>query len=209
MKILIAVPTYENITPETFKSIYDLDKGGHDCTFEYFRGYGAAQARNKIADRAIQMKADYVFMVDNDVELPKDTLVTMLDDPKDVCLGAYAYRSGRYDGETCVCKLYDDKAHEYFNFPRESLYTWRELQKEERNKLEIHGGGMGCALIKTSVFERLKYPWFEWVMYADRHGNLSEDLYFCVNCRKAGIRIYTDTRIRCGHVFRYIQEADL
>ena len=26
MKILIAVPTYENIYPDTFKSIYDLDE---------------------------------------------------------------------------------------------------------------------------------------------------------------------------------------
>lgn len=29
VRILIAVPTYENIMPDTFKSIYDLDKCGH------------------------------------------------------------------------------------------------------------------------------------------------------------------------------------
>ena len=37
MKILIAVPTYENIYPDTFKSIYDLDSGGHELYFESVR----------------------------------------------------------------------------------------------------------------------------------------------------------------------------
>ena len=38
MKILIAVPTFENIYPDTFKSIYDLDKAGHDLGFEFVEG---------------------------------------------------------------------------------------------------------------------------------------------------------------------------
>jgi hypothetical protein len=44
MKILIAVPTYENIVPETFKSIYNLEiPDGCDAVFEFVRGYGAAR----------------------------------------------------------------------------------------------------------------------------------------------------------------------
>ena len=34
-KILIAVPTFENIYPDTFKSIYDLDKGDNEVIFNY------------------------------------------------------------------------------------------------------------------------------------------------------------------------------
>ena len=40
--ILIAVPTFENIYPDTFKSIYDLDIEGHDVQFEFVRGYDCA-----------------------------------------------------------------------------------------------------------------------------------------------------------------------
>ena len=29
-RILIAVPTFETIYPDTYKSIWDLDKGGHE-----------------------------------------------------------------------------------------------------------------------------------------------------------------------------------
>ena len=37
MDILIAVPTFENIYPDTFKSIYDLDKGDNNVSFEFVR----------------------------------------------------------------------------------------------------------------------------------------------------------------------------
>ena len=110
MKILIAVPTFENIYPDTFKSIYDLDSGEHEIEFDFVRGYDVATARNKIAQEAIDKDVDYVLMVDNDVILPKDALINLLDDPKDVCLGYYAHRDNDniYRGRTSVCKLYSE-----------------------------------------------------------------------------------------------------
>lgn len=211
MKILIAVPTFENIYPDTFKSIYDLDVSGHDVDFEYVRGYDCATARNRIAQIAIDRKTDYVLMVDNDVVLPKDALVNLLDDPKEVCLGYCARRGADniYRGQTCVYKLYDEKGMKYFSFPLESGYTAEELhalKESEKYKVSIHGGGMACAIIKTDVFNRIKYPWYDWVNYADEHrGMLSEDLYFCVKCKKNNIPIYMDTRVNCGHMLRHVQ----
>ena len=73
--------------------------------------------------------------------------------------------------------------------------------------MQIHGGGMGCAFIKTDVFRMIEYPWYDWVNYKHR-GVLSEDLYFCEECRKNSIPIYTDTRVNCGHMLRHIQFAD-
>ncbi len=214
MKILIAVPTFENIYPDTFKSIYDIDKCGHNVIFEFIRGYDCATARNSIAQKAIDLETDYVLMVDNDVIVSKDTLKYMLDDVKDVCLGFYAHRDGDniYRGRTCVCKLHDENGKRYFNYPLESEYTAQELavaRNEGKHKIQIHGGGMGCAFIKTDVFRRLNYPWYDWVNYKDDHrGMLSEDLYFCEECRKNSIIIYTDTRVNCGHVLRHIQFVD-
>lgn len=211
MKILIAVPTFENITPDTFKSIYDLDKGDHECFFEFVRGYDCATARNKIAQLGIDLETDYVFMVDNDVKLPKDVMLMMLDDPKDVCIGYYAHRSpsNEYTGNMCVCRLADKNGNNYFNYPLESQYTaedMKQFRQDGRKKIRIHGGGMGCALIRTNVFRRLKYPWFDWVNYSGPHrGMLSEDLFFCELCRKSDIPIYTDVRAACGHLLRHMQ----
>ena len=206
MKILIAVPTFENIYPDTFKSIYDLDKCGHECIFEFIRGYDCATARNRIAQRAIQLGTDYVFMVDNDITLPKDALKLLLEDAKDVCFGYYAHRGSdnRYDGRSTVFKLGE------FNYPKESLFTMQEMKDftaKGEHKVKIHGGGMGCALVNTSLFDHLKYPWFDWVNYNDsQRSQLSEDLFFCERCRKGNVPIWVDTRVACGHMFRYIQQ---
>lgn len=209
MKILIAVPTFETIFPDTYKAIYDVDRCGHDLVFEYVRGYDCATARNAIAQKALDINADYVLMVDNDVVIPANTLKYLLDDAKLVTLGSYAHRDNDniFRGRTCICKQYDDTGHKYFNYPLESEYTNEELlsfRHEQMYKVEIHGGGMGCALIKTDVFRMISYPWYDWVNYKGR-GMLSEDLYFCEQCRKKGIKIYTDTRVTCGHMLRHIQ----
>ena len=212
MKILIAVPTFESIYPDTFKAIYDLDVSGHDVSFEFVRGYDCATARNRIAQMTLDKAVDYVLMVDNDVVIPKDALINLLDEPKNVCLGFYAHRDGDniYRGRTCVCKLLDENGKSHFNYPLESEYTAKELadlRESGEYKIHIHGGGMGCALIKSSVFLKIKYPWYDWVNYKSR-AMLSEDLYFCEQCKMHGIKIYTDTRVNCGHMLRRLQFAD-
>nr|MBQ4455685.1 hypothetical protein [Clostridia bacterium] len=207
MKVLIAVPTFENIYPDVFKSIYDLQKPkGVETEFEYIRGYDCATARNRIVITAQNMKADYVLMIDNDTILPSDALINLFEDQQDVVLGYYAHRNNEneYGGLTNWCKLGE------FN------YTWQYSGKECKALLDnghtlvhLHGGGMGCAFIKTDVFDRISYPWYDWVNYSDEHrGMLSEDLYFCEQCKHKHIKIYGDTRVKCGHIFRHIQEAD-
>jgi len=214
MKILIAVPTFETIYPDTYKSIWDLDKCGHEVLFDSVRGYDVATARNRIAQRALDLNVDYVLSVDNDVSLPPYALALLLEDAKEVNLGYYPHRDtdNIYRGKTCLCKLKDDNGKEYYHFPLESEYTAGEMHsmiKAGMKKIEIHGGGMGCALIKTDVFRKLSYPWYDWVNYGDKNrGMLSEDLYFCVLCRNSGIPIYADVRVGCGHLLRHVQWPD-
>lgn len=203
MTILIAVPTFENIYPDTFKSIYDLDSAGCEVFFEFVRGYDVATARNNIVQKALDMGVDYVLMVDNDVVLPSDALRNLLEDPKEVCLGYYAHRDRRniYSGKSCICKMGE------YNYTM--LHTADELKALRDKgvyKFQIHGGGMGCALIRTDVFHRIHYPWYDWINYNDANrGMLSEDLYFCEQCKNARIKIFTDTRVSCGHMLRHIQ----
>jgi len=211
MKILIAVPTFETIYPDTYKSLWDLDRDGLETPFDSVRGYDVATARNRIAQRALDLNADYVLMVDNDVVLPKDTLKLLLEDARDVCLGYYAHRGpdNLYHGRTCICRLKDADGNAYYHYPLESEYTAEEMHRMAENgetKIEVHGGGMGCALIKTDVFRNISYPWYDWVNYGDANrGMLSEDLYFCSLCRASGVNIYSDVRVGCGHLLRHVQ----
>lgn len=210
-KILIAIPTFETIYPDTYKALWDMDKGGHEIVFEYVRGYDCATARNFIAQKALDHRTDYVLMVDNDVVVPKDALLNLLEDEKDVCLGYYAHRDtdNIYRGRTSVCKRKMPNGKEYFHYPLESEYTGAEMQELKeagKTKIRIHGGGMGCALIRTEMFRKLSYPWFDWVNYGDANrGMLSEDLYFCELCKNNRVAIYTDVRVGCGHILRHVQ----
>ena len=213
MRVLIAVPTFENITPDTFKALWDMDKGEHECLFEFVRGYDCATARNNIVMRAQKLGVDYVMMVDNDVTPKKDALLNLISHDLDVVTGYYAHRDADnvYKGRTCVCKITDDSGMPYFNYPLESEWTADEMRekREQGDYLtRIHGGGMGCILIKMSVFDRLFYPWYDWVNYPDdSRGMLSEDLYFCEKCHAEEIPIYVDSRVSCGHLMRYVREV--
>lgn len=87
-KILIAVPTFEYIKPECFKSIYGLTRPeGYILYFDYVAGYDCAKARNQIAKNSMSGNYDYVLMVDSDIQLPADALVKLMECESDIALG--------------------------------------------------------------------------------------------------------------------------
>lgn len=193
MSILIAVPTFETIMPECFKSIYGLRASKYNPMFDYVKGYDCATARNAIAKEAIEYGFEYVLMIDSDVVVPNETLDCMLDPATDIVLGLCPRKNtniGRVE-------VYKDSGPDYTDF-----YTYGTLPPE--NRFRIKGGGFACALIKTDVFKEMKYPYFKYVEYANGTA-LSEDLYFCSEAKTAGFKIYADKRVRCGHAARYIQ----
>jgi len=214
-RVLIAIPTFENITPDTFKAVYDMDKGEHECLFEFVRGYDTASARNNIAVKAQELNADYVMMIDSDVTPKRDALLNLISHDVDVVMGFYMHRNSKSNettDRTCACKLLNQNGVPYFNYPSESqlmVDELRELRESGEHLTQIHGGGMGCVLIKTYIFDMLRYPWFDWVNYPDdNRGILSEDLYFCEQCKNEGIPVYVDSRVSCGHLMRRIEYVD-
>lgn len=200
MRVLIAVPTADAILPETVKGIYELETAGCECSFTYVAGYDCARARNLIAQRAITEKADYLLSVDSDVVLPSDALANMLEHGEDIVIGFYA-RRGRFDGTTTVVRK-GSKDH----IDALKADEIEKLREQGVAKLDVKAGGMGCALIRTSVFERLDYPYYKFQLY--KSGNyLSEDYYFFQQCRNAGMNVYLDTRVGCDHIFRHRQSS--
>lgn len=192
MKILVAVPTFETIAPETFKSIYALHTEGHSVSFDYVKGYDCAKARNEIVKLVLDGGYDYVLMVDSDVIIPEDTIDRFLDSPVDICYGLCPRKNTR-DRKTTAYKI---GSPDYTN-----AYSYDELYL---SRIEVKGSGAACAFIKADVFRKLKYPWFQYVSY-ENGTFLSEDLYFCTEAQKAGYIMWADTRIRCGHLTRDFQ----
>lgn len=190
MNILIAVPTFENIQPEVFKAIYDLDKGEHTVRFDFFRGYDCAVARNVIAQAAINRRYDYVLMIDSDTLIPKDGLIHLLDPQEDIVLGI------------CPKKNTKHKTSALMPLATPNKYICYDDISAER--VELARGGCACMLVKVSVFETIPFPWF---IHEMLHNGFvgSEGFYFCEKARERGFKVWGDTRVRCGHLARYYQ----
>lgn len=199
-KILIAIPSYGAAEMETFRSIYNMDRCGHEVSFDFVRGYLIDAERNSICEMAINGGYDYMLQVDSDVVLPPDALRNLLDPETDIVMGVYTEK--RYIGQhpekgghTNAHKL--GVAHSYI---LESSITYAEFTTP---RMEIKGGGTGCLLVSTAALQKMRYPWFKFVEYPSRE-HLSEDLYFCEQAHAHGIPVWLDTRVRCGHINRQI-----
>jgi FkbM family methyltransferase len=186
-RILVAIPTNKYVEVETFKSLWDLAvPEGYELDFQYFHGYQIDQIRNLIANWACQY--DYLLSVDSDVVLPKDSLVKMLAADVDIISGLYIQRIPN----THTIEVYMDvPGGGCTNIP------YKLLEKDQL--VEIAACGMGCALIKGAVFRKMPYPHFIYKSALTHKDTVSEDVYFCINARKYGFKVWTDTSIKCNH----------
>ena len=198
MKVLIAIPTFENILPDTFKSVYGLEvPEGTNCQFDFCKGYDCAKARNNIAQEAIQYGFDYLLTVDSDMIIPRNALTSMLSRNTDVCLGVYPRKNTKTE-QTEIFALGQK------DFTDSNNMSATQIDELNGQAVEIKGGGLGCALIKVGVFEKIAFPWFKYVQY-DNGAVLSEDNYFCTQVRAAGLTVMVDSAVRCGHSVRGFQ----
>jgi GT2 family glycosyltransferase len=197
MKILIAVPTFENIEPETFKSIYGLRRPeSATVMFDYIKGYDVARARNMIAREALDYDFNYVLMVDSDVVLPAEALERLVAADKDIVTGWYP-RKRTTTGQTEIFT---------FNGGHRDFDDFCNLNVDEMPSelMPIKGCGLGCALIKTEVFRKIsESKWFEYKEYPSGH-ILSEDTGFCVKAAEAGYEIWLEPKVACGHINKVV-----
>lgn len=196
--VLIAVPTFENIAPETFRSIFKNLKNSRveNLDFEFVKGYDCARARNKIVDKAIDGEYDYILMVDSDIILPDNAVSLFVDWNYDVVFG-YSPRKDNPE----ITEIYKHNSH----WGKENRFTTNELYSSDVDMMLCDGGSFGCVWISTSVFSKLTRPYFNYISYPDGDA-LSEDLYFCKSLRDARIPIYVNTRVKCKHIAKRIIE---
>ncbi len=102
-----------------------------------------AKQRNDLVELARQTPISHILFVDTDMVFPPDALMRLLKHDKDIVGATYNKRVPPYE---TLGKLKGDKPSE------------AELSQGGLREAEQLPGGM--LLIKASVFERLKWPWF-------------------------------------------------
>ena len=151
-------------------------------------------ARNTMAQNAIEKECDYLFFLDSDCVLPNDTLKTLVEHDKDIVAGMYFQKRVPFPPVIYT----ENKKGTYdviTDYPKDSL-------------IEVDGVGMGVCLIKTSVFKYIPTPFNPIIGKEGEKSINGEDLAFCKRAKEKGFKIYVDTAIQALHqTVRYIDET--
>ena len=209
-KVAVSVPNEAHILPEAYENhrVLHFRLGAYETMWKYerrnpryeFYFYSTGRlltqmAREKLVKTALAAGMDYILMYDDDMLLPADMVIRMLEDmeqhPEIDILAPLAFMRNppHYPVMYIVTEGYDAQRHQdyYFN----------EIQKKyPRNKLvECDAVGFGAVIIRMDMVKRMQEPYF---MSTTATG---EDIMFCTNARKqAQARVFMDTRIKLGHI---------
>jgi GT2 family glycosyltransferase len=197
-KVLIGIPS-RGVIPHAF---VETMNGALIGNGELFNGNFAHamfhvpdNARNTFVETALEGDYDYVFMMDTDMTFPKGALALMIRH-----MGSIAGEIPPVIGGVYCNRGSDFRWHVYKWVEDEN--GWHSLRFPLNKGLyKVDAIGTGCMLIDVNVFKIIEWPWFEYsyAMFQGKRDRISEDMTFCKKCMEAGIPIYADTDITCGH----------
>jgi len=141
-----------------------------------------ADARNLGLEYAQKYGAEYVLFIDSDMTFPKDALLKLLVRQVDIIGATYSRRTAP------------------FHFLGDILPE--QPADAPKGLLEMSRIPTGFLLIKSTVFEKLKKPYFRFRVDEEAGVNIGEDFDFSDRVRAAGFRIWCDPYLskELGHI---------
>lgn len=185
--IRIAVPFGGRmVVPEWTMALADL-RSPLPVGYLAVKGQKIIEARNMLAQKALELKARYLFFLDDDTEPPANVIELLLQ-----ALEHSPY--ARVAGGLCGFRRLKSPAIAYTS---EAPYflDWKSGEIHE-----VVRTGTGCMLIDTSVFSSLSVPWFAGRETSREKFQLTgEDFYFCDKVTAAGFKIVAHGGVVCKH----------
>lgn len=184
--VCLGQPIYESTPAEAHTAMLRLVAhsvaAGLDIRFRYVEGSRIENARTALTQWALDEGASHLFMVDDDMVPPADALVRLLAHRVPVVGGYVQCRVSTYPPPPEALRL-DNNGQLRHVFP---------IGLER-----VFFVGTGCILIETEVLRSLGSEWFR-----SSPDSAGEDLHFAKRCLEAGIPVYVDGDVSCGHVYR-------
>jgi len=146
----------------------------------------AAAGRNKFCREVKDADADWICMIDNDMQVGLNLLDTLKDVPKDASIVVPKfYMWTQAELSLKLCWGTEDAPNGY----KEITPGWHELSK----------CGTGVIFIKPEVIRALEYPYFRYIYNDDCGMDGTEDVQFCLAARAKGFKIYGNADVHVGH----------
>jgi len=180
--ILLAMPCYGMVTPQTTLSIAQLVKHPKVKAYTYSVGQPTYQVRNDIARTFLrhQFRFTHLMMIDSDNTIPDGAVDKLLECHSDIAVGIYPLLTGRQD-------IIENSVF---------VDTWKDAP------FDVDKFGAGCLLVKREAFESIEPPWFQWpgTYMTDDPTRMSDDIYFAKKAAKAGFSIKAHPGVLCDHI---------
>ena len=149
------------------------------------RGYDAAHNANWILNAAMEERAAWVWLLNDDNVFDPDLLLRLLARNVDVIAPLVAIRTGPF--EPMVFRQKGDLV---------GRTTWKDT-KESGLDTSLRMGNNGL-LIKRHVLEKIEPPWFR--PGQEDPARMMEDIYFTRQVVEAGFTIHVDCDHLMGHI---------
>lgn len=154
--------------------------------------------RELIMEDALAGGYDYLFFVDDDIVLPADALILLLEtaqaDPRTMVVGGLYYSR---DSARPIAVA---------NWNSSDTSTAHVPAFSSASTGIVDGIGFGCALLRVAAARALAPPYFPAHVLVERSVRRAllcdEDYLYCERVRHDGGIVRLDARVRCGHYDR-------
>lgn len=200
MHIAVCTPARDQVHTSYAFDLANLVKyetsNGHSITPVFMEGTLIFDQRQKLAQAALDMGADYILWIDSDMRFPHDALERMVGHNLPIVAANY---STRRLPAFPTAYLDPDGQH--------PIYT-----KRGDTHLELAAfAGMGFMLTHIDVFNRIPKPWF-FIPYSPEYsgGYDGEDVFFCRRAAEHHIPTMVDHLVsqRVRHVGSFEYSID-
>jgi hypothetical protein len=182
LKLSILVPTRDMVHSHFTFSLINLVKTLTEIGIDTYTFFDSStillNQRERLIEKAKEINSDYVLWLDSDMMFPSTVAVRLLEHNKDIVACNYMRRSLPLK-TVAYTDVYD-------------WDSWVPMSPQDE-LVEVQGVGMGCMLMKTSVFDELEKPYFEFRYKEDTQDWYGEDFVLLHKLRNNNYKIYVDT----------------
>jgi GT2 family glycosyltransferase len=199
MNVLLAIPSGGSPTTPFLESLRDIQMPHSATAFDRVTIVGnfIPGQRELAVRRALALNADYLVMFDDDMILPPNAMVEIIDalcsDPQLAIVGALYYsRDGLRPMAADRWKSSDSTTAAIPAFDRALVYC--------------DVVGFGCVVIRVTALRSMPPPYFSTQVYVEEQAArvriCNEDYLFCEDARRAGWLVALHAGVRCKHYDR-------
>jgi GT2 family glycosyltransferase len=133
--------------------------------------------RTELIKNALEEDVTHILFIDTDMRFPMSTLERLMAHDKDIVAVNYPTRKFPIQPVAFANDQTNDR-----------VYT----EKDSIGLESVASVGMGIMLIKASIFDKIKLPYFMIGFSAAHQEYTGEDIFFCRKARAAGYEVFID-----------------